>query len=211
MSRAPIALAVVAVLVAGCERSKNRNPTDDPPPPASSVSTEPTKVPPAAFSGVPVTSFADAGDVDGKPPLAQATAYFANGEVWKARLVLEPKALSEDGTNEEVELLAKICNAQRDQSCLDRCGSRLGRKLRVDAGPGSTRTAEAGATHEEPDTDLARARNLLLKDRLQEAHKILEPKVLDGRASREETRMLRTICNKEGNRMCVALCDSKLK
>ena len=40
---------------------------------------------------------------------------------------------------------------------------------------------------------------------------MLEPKVLDGKASREEIRLLETICEKQGDRMCVALCDTKLK
>lgn len=167
-------------------------------------------VPRASFTAVPVTQFADAADVDGQPPFEQAKEYYSTGQLWKARLVLESKALSEGATKEETELLAEICNRQEDADCVAKCGAKLGRKLKFDAGAPRA-TASAGGVHSEPDSDLARARDLYLKNRLDEAHKILEPKVLDGRASKEEIRLLKTVCDKEGNRMCVALCEAKLK
>ena len=51
----------------------------------------------------------------------------------------------------------------------------------------------------------------MLEAQLDPARKTLEPKVLDGKATREELRLLRTICDKQDDRMCVALCDSKLE
>jgi len=69
----------------------------------------------------------------------------------------------------------------------------------------------AGQEHTEPDTELARARDLVLKKQYDLARKSLEPKVLDGKASREEVRLLETICERQHDRMCVALCESKLK
>lgn len=179
----------------------------------------PEVVPPAApFNATPVAQFADAGDIDKQPPFEQAKVYEANGQLWMARLVLEPKAFGSDGTKDEAELLARICQQQADAACLDECGKRLGRKIKLEAGAPSgagaikpAASSGVGGEHREPDTDLARARDLVLKMKLEPARKLLEPKVLDGTASREEIRMLKTICQKENDRMCVALCDQKLK
>jgi hypothetical protein len=200
-----IRIIAIAALIGACHPKDKSDGTD------ASVSTPASVeiVPPAAFSAVPVGQFADAGDIDGKPPYEQAKEYFATGQLWKARLILESQALSEGATAQETELLANICNRQGDQTCVEKCSTKLGRKLKFDGGvaPGTS----AGGVHQEPDTDLSRARDLFLKGKLDEAHQLLEPKVLDGKASKEETRMLKTICDKEGNRMCVALCNSKLK
>lgn len=177
----------------------------------------PEVVPPAApFNATPVAQFADAGNIDGKPPFEQASYYEANGQLWMARLVLEPKAFGSDGTNAEIELLAKVCQQQGDADCVDKCGGKLGRKIKMDAGIASKKDAgkpEAvtGQQHEEPDTDLARSRDLILKKQYDLARKQLEPKVLDGKASREEIRLLKTVCERQSDRMCVALCESKLK
>jgi hypothetical protein len=174
-------------------------------------------VPPAApFNATPVAQFADAGDLDTQPPYEQAKVFEANGQIWMARLVLERKALGSDATKDETELLVKICQQQGDTTCLDACGRKLGRKIKYDAGApsapsGSAGSAVVGQQHQEPDSELARARDLVLKMQYEPARKTLEPKVLDGKASREEIRMLKTICEKQGDRMCVALCESKLK
>jgi hypothetical protein len=50
-----------------------------------------------------------------------------------------------------------------------------------------------------------------LRHQSQEARAILEPKVLDGKASKEEIRLLKSVCKAEKDRMCVALCNTKLK
>ena len=175
-------------------------------------------VPPAApFNATPVAQFADAGNLDKQPPYEQARVLEANGQIWMARLVLERKALGEDATKDETELLVKICQQQADTACLDACGRKLGRKIKYDGGAptaapsGSVASAAVGQVHTEPDSELARARDLVLKMQYEPARKALEPKVLDGKASREEIRMLRTICEKQGDRMCVALCETKLK
>jgi hypothetical protein len=71
--------------------------------------------------------------------------------------------------------------------------------------------ASTGREHQEPDTDLAKVRDLVLKGDLERARKALEPKVLEGKASREEVRLLRSVCITQKDRMCAALCDAKLK
>jgi hypothetical protein len=206
MKMAKTAIAIVALGALGACGQRDKK-TDDPPPPT--VSSAPAKPPPVLIP-VPVTQFADAGDIDGKPPFEQATEYYATGQVWKARLILESKALSDSGTKPEAELLAKICNDQGDEACLERCSAKLGRKLKFDGGAPKT-LPSGGIEHSEPDSDLERARTLHLKKKDAEAHKILAPKVIDGKASPQEIQMLKMICDSEGDKMCVALCASKLK
>ena len=173
-----------------------------------SVASPGATVPPV-LSATPASELADAASLDGTIAYDQARAYEANGQHWLARLVLEKKALGPDGTSREVELLATICNEQGDEACVGSCGSRLGRKLKLDGG--GARVAINAGEHQEPDSDAARARDLLLAHRVGEARKILDPKVIDGTASREELRLLRTACREQGDRMCIALCDAKLK
>jgi|GEM_PF-1181615 len=201
------------VVTAGCDKlpGKKKVDKDEPAPPPVVASTE--TVPPAApFNATPVAQFADAGTLEGKSPLEQARAYEANGQLWMARLVLEPKALGAEGTKEEAETLLRICIAQSDAPCVEACGIRVGRRVKIDAGaPAVASAAHAGGEHREPDTELAHARDLVLKNKLDPARKLLEPKVLDGRATPEETRLLRTVCQKQGDRMCIALCDTKLR
>lgn len=176
-------------------------------------------VPPAApFNATPVAQFADAGDLDKQSPYEQGKVFEANGQLWMARLVLERQALGSDATKDETELLLKICMQQGDATCVESCAQKLGRKIKFDGGtasgkasPAASPSASAGAEHKEPDTELARTRDLVLRMQFEQARKNLEPKVLDGRASREEIRLLRTICEKQGDRMCIALCDAKLK
>lgn len=183
---------------------------DPPPPPAPLASVE--VVPPAApFNATPVADFADAGNLEGQSPYEQARVYHAQGQLWMGRLVLERKALGSDATKEETELLVKICQDQQDEKCIDACAKKLGRKIKLLDGGVPASVKSAAPEHKEPDSDLSRARDLVLKTQLDPARKLLEPRLLDGKASREETRLLRTICEKQGDRMCVALCDSKLK
>ena len=214
---------VLVALVAFVVASAACKPKDPPPDPdafdaAVPISSVREPVPPAApFNATPVAQFADAGNLDTQPPFEQAKVFEANGQIWMARLVLERKALGSDATKDETELLVKICQQQGDQACLDACGKKLGRKIKFDAGApsaapsSSAGSAAVGQEHKEPDSELARARDLVLKMQYEPARKTLEPKVLDGKASREEIRMLKTICEKQGDRMCVALCESKLK
>jgi hypothetical protein len=212
------AFVALGALAAACK------PKDPPPDPdavdgAVPIPSAHEPVPPAApFNATPVAQFADAGNLDTQPPYEQARVFEANGQIWMARLVLERKALGDDATKDETELLVKICQQQGDTACLDACGRKLGRKIKYDAGaPASAGSSAAapgaavGQEHKEPDSELARARDLVLKMQYEPARKALEPKVLDGKASREEIRMLKTICEKQGDRMCVALCESKLK
>lgn len=211
MKRALVLAPVLAIAVLACKKPKQEEP-----PPPTTISSAPTPVPPAApFNATPVAQFADAS-LDGLTPLEQARAYKASGQLWMARPHLETRALSAAGTKEEAELLLEICMAQDDEVCIEKCGEKLHRKIKWDGGaktdPLLTATPSSSAPeHKEPDTELARARDLVLKMRFGDARKILEPKVLDGKASREEVRMLKMICEREGDRMCVALCNTKLK
>jgi hypothetical protein len=199
-------------------------PKDPPPDPdafdaAVPISSVRVPVPPAApFNATPVAQFADAGNLDTQSPYEQAKVFEGNGQIWMARLVLERQALGPDATKDETELLVRICQQQGDQACLDACGKKLGRKIKYAGGgnpsaapSGSAGSVVIGQQHQEPDSELARARDLVLKMQYEPARKTLEPKVLDGKASREEIRMLKTICEKQGDRMCIALCESKLK
>jgi hypothetical protein len=204
VTRATTAAALV-LLAAACKKPP---PEEEPPPPVIASAT--ATLPPVALSGVaPVSAFADAAPPDGQTPYDQARAYEANGQLWLARLVLEKKALGSDGTKQELELLATICHEQGDDSCVAECSKKLGKKLKFDGG--APRHKIDPGEHREPETDTARARDFALKGQHKEAREILEPKVLGGKASKAEIRLLRNVCREQGDRMCVALCDTKLK
>jgi hypothetical protein len=200
-------IVAVALALAACDRFGKKPPPPDERPP--DVQPLPSRTP-QTFDPTPVSAFADAS-IEGKPPLEQARVYESNGQLWLARLVLEPKALSSDGTKEEATLLGSICARQGDSACLDRCSAKVGKKLSFDAGA-ATPSVSIGGMHEEPQNDAARARAMLLANDYAGAHKLLEPKLLSNKASKEEIRLLKSACEKEGDqKMCVALCDSKLK
>jgi hypothetical protein len=211
-----LALAPPVLLGACTDRSKERDGEARGAMPLPAV---PDKVPPAAsFNATPVAPFTDAGSLDGLPPYEQAKAYEAEGQLWMGRLLLEQKALGADATKDETELLLKICEQQGDDACVEACGKKLGRKIKLDAGvkhdaaaAPSGSAVTTGREHQEPDTDLAKVRDLVLKGDLERARKALEPKVLEGKASREEVRLLRSVCITQKDRMCAALCDAKLK
>jgi hypothetical protein len=200
-------LLAASLVTAACTTKKA--PADEVSAPVTASATGTATVPPVAFSSTPLEGFADAGPIDGKTPFDQARAYEASGQHWMARLVLEKKALGADGTTPELELLAVICHTQGDDACVEECGRRLGKKLKFDGG--APKMALAASEHKEPESDLAKARDHLLQHRLTEARALLEPKVLDGKASKEEVRLLKSVCKEQGDRMCVALCDAKLR
>jgi hypothetical protein len=202
-------LVLLSVLAVGCSRA----PAGERQPPAGSSTgaaalAEP-RVPPALFSAAPASDFADAASIDGRTPYEQARAYEAGGQHWLARLVLEKKAFGSVGTPAEAELLAGICSEQGDEECVAACKARVGHDLALRTG--AVRARIDAGEHREPDSDLARARDLVLKGQLGDARGILEGKALDGSASREEIRLLRTACQRQGDRMCVALCETKLR
>ena len=213
-----IAIALPACLAA-CDRTPKDPPSEARDAPPVAKASVPEVVPPVApFNATPVAQFADAGNLDTQSPFEQAKVFEAQGQLWMARLVLERQALGESGTKDEAELLARICQQQNDAACLELCSKKLGRKIKLEGGaPAASASALPSGTgtnapeHKEPDTELARARDLVLKMQFEPARKALEPKVLDGKASREEIRMLKTICEKQGDRMCVALCETKLR
>jgi hypothetical protein len=204
-----IRLALVGFVACGAACGK-KAPTEEAPSPVIASAT--ATVPPVALSGAaPVSAFADASP-EGQTPYDQALAYETSGQYWLARLVLEKKALGSSGTPREIELLARICQAQSEPACVVQCEKKLGRKLKLDAGA-PHRAADPLSDHKESEkeTDFTRARAHLLAERYKEARAILEPKVIDGKASKEEIRLLRAVCKQEGDRMCVALCDAKAK
>src|SRR6185295_5425685 len=88
--RAIIVVLLPLALVA-CDRFKKKPVENDPPPVIEPV---PSRTP-GTFDSTPVAAFADAS-IDGKTPFEQARAYESSGQLWLARLVLEPKALSSD-------------------------------------------------------------------------------------------------------------------
>ena len=186
---------------------KKTTTTDDPAIASAVASADPP--PPPVYNGTPLKEFADAAAIDGKPPIERSQFFYDDGQYWLARLLIEPTAFSEDSPKAEAELLAKICQAQLDQECLDKCSRRLGRKLVM--GDAGARDAGAAPEHKEPDTDAARARALVLDNKDAEARAILEPKVLGGKPAPEEVRLLRAICKRQKDQMCVALCDTKVK
>ncbi len=199
---------VVPLALVACDRFKPKKPPE-PVEPVTPVVTSASPVPPA----MPLSDV-DAAviETEGKTPLEQSKAYYAAGQNWMARLVIEQKALGPSATKEETLHLAQICHDQGDKNCLDNCSKKLGKKLSFDGGVPKLGDAGGGAPeHQEPDTDLAKARDLLLKTQLVKARAILEPKVLSDKASPEEIKMLRMVCEKQGDKMCVALCASKLK
>lgn len=201
-------IVVVPVALVACDRFKPKKPLDQPEPVPPVVVTSAAPVPPA----MPLEAV-DAAviDTEGKTPLEQSKAYYAAGQNWMARLVIEQKALGASATKEETLHLAQICHDQGDKSCLDNCSKKLGKKLSFDGGVPRAGDAGGPIEHQEPDTDVAKARDLLLKMQLVKARAILEPKVLGGTATPEEIKMLRMVCEKQNDKMCVALCASKLK
>lgn len=198
-------------LFVGSSACKKPTPPPNPDQASSASPSAAETVPPAAFAqGAPGSVLGDAGSLDGQTPYEQARAYEANGQLWLARLGLEKKALGSSGTTDEVELLARICHAQKDRACVEACEKKLGKKIKLDV-VGARRSVDLGKKHEEPETDFTRARAHLLAQRYKDAREILEPKVIDGKGSKEEIRLLRSVCKQESDRMCVALCDAKLK
>lgn len=197
---APLVLAPLVFVACKLKPSQ-----DDVAPPAPAPV---SSAPPAASSAVPVAQSAGAGDLTSKSAYELARDYESAGQYWMARLALERKALGSDGTKEETELLARICSEQGDEDCVASCGAKLGRKLKLDAG---VPKGAASADRKDPAADMARARDLIAKGRFGDARAILEPKVLDGKPTKDEVRMLRLVCDREGDRMCVALCDAKLR
>lgn len=200
-------LGAWAVLLPGaCSKKDTSNDT-----PVASIDTTPVPVPPVANpSGEPVSSFLDAAVPT--TPFEQSQAYEANGQHWLARLVLEPKAFSDTGTKPELNLLAYVCWELEDPKCVDRCAQRLGvKKLTFDGGTPPKAPAVDVGEHQEPNNDAAMARALFLKHKDKEARALLEPKLLDGSATSDEVRLLRAICKDQSDRMCIALCDQKLK
>lgn len=165
---------------------------------------------PQVVTAQPVSAFSDAAAEPGdKTPLQQSKEYHDLGQNWVARLLIEKKALSEAGTTEEAELLLDICKAQRDATCVQQCAQKLGRKIVFDAGAPASSAALPAIEHPS-ETPFSKARDLHLKHRDKEARAILEPRVIDGKAPGEETKLLLDICTTQKDKMCMALCKKQL-
>lgn len=156
----------------------------------------------------PVSAFADAAPgPDEKSPLEQAREYHSRGQNWLARLLVEKRALAAEGGRPEAELLLDICKAQNDADCVQQCAKKLGRKVAFDGGV----AAPSAPSVERPaDTPFSKARDLHLKGKDKEARALLESRVIDGKAPTEEVRLLLDICQKQSDKMCVALCKKQL-
>jgi hypothetical protein len=200
-------LLATGALVTGCEKiSAYVQPAPDPPPPLLADPAPPPLPPPT-----PAEAFLDA-----EAPvslLEQAKKYEAGGQLILARFALESKALSSEATPEETEFLAHICNLQGDTECVMQCATKLGKKLKFDGGtPRSAKSAVPPApTASAREGELGLARSLFQKKKYDAARKLIEPSVLDNTASAEQIGLLRSVCAAQRDRMCVALCDAKLK
>lgn len=199
------AVLAVAGFAYDCKPGSKKPPPDDPPPPPVVSATTPVP------QVMPVETFdASLEPVEGLSPLEQARVYESRGQLWMAQMSLEKKALGPDGTKGETEFLAWICHQRDEDECLAKCEAKLGKKLKFDGGAPRV-SFDAGREHKEPTNDLARARDHVLKKEWKEAHEILAPRVLEGKPTKEEIRLLKQVCQHEGDRMCVALCDAKSK
>jgi hypothetical protein len=178
---------------------------DEPPPPPP-IPSATTPVPQA----MPVDDFdASMEPLDGKSPLESARILEGRGQDWMAQMTLEKKAFGPDGTKSEVEFLAYICHKRDDEDCLKKCETKLGKRLHFDGG--APKPIDGGRDGKEGFSEVARARDFILKKEWDSARPLLEPRVLEGKASKEEIRLLKQACLGQGDRMCVALCDAKLK
>ncbi len=149
---------------------------------------------------VPLESLSEAGVMEGeKSPIDQAKQYDAEGRVWLARLVIEKKALGKEGKPDEIAFLKHLCEEQQDSDCIDACVLASGGKVK--------RSKDAGAKQ----TTLGMAEELVKKGKNAQARKLLEPEVLSGSAPAEEIQFLKSICAKQKDKTCVALCEAKLK
>ena len=165
-------------------------------------------LPPPAYSATPLSQFLPDG---GDDALSQARRYQANGQLWLARLLIEPRVSADDAKPEEVLLLAHICDDQEDDACVAGCNAKLpkGEQLAIKKRDGG-RAPQVLPARPDTSTDFGRAQKLFLAGNAKDARAILEPKLLGNTASAEETRLLKEICKSQGDRMCVALCTSKL-
>lgn len=198
-----VAALAGSILAQDC-KSGSKKPPDEPPPPIpSTTATVPQAMPIAEFD-------ASMEALEGKTALESARIYEGRGQDWMAQMSLENKAFGPDGTKAEVEFLAYVCNKRSDDDCLKKCETKLGKKLHFDGGA-PRGPIDAGRDPKEAASDLTKARDLVLKKEWDSARPLLEPRVLEGKASKEEIRLLKTVCQGQGDRMCVALCDAKLK
>jgi len=208
--------ALLLALPPSCGLS-NETPPDPANVPGSVTLTGPsiTAKPQVLVTALPVSAFSDAGlGAEDKTVFQQAKEYHERGQNWVARLLIEKIALGANGTKDEAELLLDICKAQGDGACVQDCARKLGRKIAFDAGaplaPPTTPLPPTSAERPLADTPFTKARDLHLKKRDKEARALLEPRLLDGKAAPEETRLLLEICNAQKDRMCVALCNKQL-
>jgi hypothetical protein len=51
-----------------------------------------------------------------------------SGQLWRAHLTLEPRALSLAGSKDEAKLLLDICKVQNDAECIEKCNAKISGK-----------------------------------------------------------------------------------
>jgi hypothetical protein len=106
----------------------------------------------------------------------------------RAQALLEPRVRQGGATGEEAALLQHVCTALGDTSCMP---------------------ASPPPTIAEQTKTLEKARALMLTD-LQGAKVLLVERVFGGKASREETELLKTICKELRDQVCVTRCSEIL-
>ncbi len=117
------------------------------------------------------------------PEYADAYEAKSAGQLWRAHLALESKALGADGTKDEVRLLKDICQAQDDTDCVAKCAGRLGEKA--------------------PETEFDKLQKLAKKDP-KGARRKLESKLEEGSASADEVALLHKLCVTARDKACIA-------
>jgi hypothetical protein len=119
------------------------------------------------------------------PEYAEASSLQRNGQLWKARFVVAPKALGSTGTREELRLLAEVCKAQSDLYCVDQAHEKLGLPA--------------------VESEIERTKKLGRKNP-KAARALLLPKLEGGTPlTLEEASVLKQICEKLKDKNCDAL------
>lgn len=149
-------------------------------------------VPPVVLADSPDAS--SIGDGAAPPsPVEQARAHAAAGQLWLARLTIEKRALSADGTPEELTLLTELCKRQEDGDCLERIAKKRGVR-----------------THE-LESRVPEARRLVARGKLAEARELLRPALDADPAPKTELQLLVSVCGKLRDAACASAAKARLQ
>jgi len=126
-------------------------------------------------------------DSNGPPQPSDNPGELDDGER-KARKMLEPRVFSGRGTIDEARMLKAICRHQKDAACVARANQIL-----VEM---ATRSPDAGSP-------VDAGAQTVLDEGESKARRMLEPRVMSGRATIDEVRMLKAICRHQKDTECV--------